>query len=383
MMEAEALDRLYSEMGLDERPIHPLARYIELTDGIPAIPEMVIDDVLAAGMATFSGVRGGGKTSLLVPMALVPTGLIEGHAMRATIQRRVIYISEDIQQVQRIIAALQADGRLTTDAALLNDWFRLVESKRLAPNVIASVAGHYNQLHTPNQREDGSEFLAAPLVVIDTAASVIDSDNLSDNSEVSRAIATLRQGMGNIPLLIVGHVAKAERTKSNDVTMVGAGAWENDVQQCLYVVRDGDSRYLTLGKRRFETLHTEYALETFRTTLDAIDALGKPSQMAVMYSIPAALEDGHRERAKRQALDEAKAATWQAVLNRVVEYVEAHPGESKRSISERVSGKAAQIRSAIDELSEGGELRREPAPRGGHLYYPPQKDTVGHTCDDA
>ena len=44
--------------------------------------------------------------------------------------------------------------------------------------------------------------------------------------------------------------------------MRGAGAWEGDAHQTLFVVREHEQRFIVLGKRRFEAQWQELAVET-------------------------------------------------------------------------------------------------------------------------
>ena len=90
---------------------------------------MVIDDLWAAGTVCIAGERGLGKTSMLVPLALVPTGLLVNYPLGAKIRRKVVYVAEDASQVRRIISAMHTAGLVTASRHQFNDWFRLVEAR--------------------------------------------------------------------------------------------------------------------------------------------------------------------------------------------------------------------------------------------------------------
>ena len=170
-------------------PIHPFAKFIDgYTDTVEA-PEMVVDDLWAAGTVCIAGERGLGKTSMLVPLALVPAGVVSDYPLQAKIRRKVVYVAEDVAQVRRIISAMRSTGLITASKQEFNQWFRLVEAKRLPPREIVKVVPDYEDLWTPNTKSDGSIYLAPPLVILDTTNATINLDNISDNAEVSSAVS--------------------------------------------------------------------------------------------------------------------------------------------------------------------------------------------------
>ena len=335
---------------------HPFALYLDAFTDIPEAPEYVVDDVFAAGAVCVAGERGLGKTSLLVPLMLAPTGLLRGYPLTASIRRKVVYIAEDAAQVRRIISAMREDGLINADGDEFNDWFRLVEAKRLKAAEIVKAVPYYDDLWTPNQKVDGSTYLAPPVVVLDTTNATIDLDNISDNSEVSDAVATLRQNFGAICLVLVGHVAKASRGDAKQLTFIGAGSWEGDTQQSIYLASENDQRYMILGKKRFESETTEYLIKSYVSTFQAEDKLGRLVEINCFYGVPEASSVEVRDAAKQERDADAQKAARMAVQSRVIEYISKHPSCGKREIMSEVTGKSSSISEAVAVLVEVGRV---------------------------
>ena len=80
-----------------------------------------------------------------------------------------------------------------------------------AAGIVQAVPTWLERYSTVNEH-NGIAYNAPPWVVFDTASAVIELGNENDNSEVSAAVATLKQQLfapSALPLLIIGHVAKA------------------------------------------------------------------------------------------------------------------------------------------------------------------------------
>lgn len=362
--------------------IHPLACYVDGFSDIAEAPEFVVDDVVTAGTVVVAGERGIGKTSALVPLMTAPTGLLSSYPLTASIRRKVVYIAEDAAQVRRIISAMRSAGMITASKNEFNEWFRLVEAKRMPAHEIVKVVPFYDDLWTENKKVDGSIYLAPPVVVLDTTNATIDLDNISDNSEVSGAVATLRQRFGDICLLMVGHVSKASRSDARQLSFVGAGSWEGDTQQSLYLVSEDDQRYLILGKKRFEPEVTEYLLHSSVASFDAYDKLGRLVEIRCFYAIPDATTQEKKAEDKAQRQAEVKAAVWIDTQKRVLEYVSKNQGKTTRDISESVSGRNGTVQKALEELVDRGEIRAKEGARKAKYHYPEtgtQWDSVGES----
>lgn len=360
-------------------PKHPWTKFIKLSSGPCLAPEMVVDDVIAAGTVVIAGERGIGKTSSLVPLLLTPTGLLNNWPMKSTIKRRVIYVSEDTAQVQRIINALYLEGFLSCDREELEQWFYLTGAERMRPQSIVHLRSELDDLYVNQPRLDGTIHCAAPVVVLDTTNATLDLEEGNSNSEVSGAIAALRQGLEDVPLILVGHVAKGSRKDIKDLTFKGAGSWEDDTQQNLYLAKDEDKRYLMLGKRRFEPPATEYLLQSHTAEMETVDVLGNPGITRCFFAVPEASSQEARDAVKEQVKVEREIARSVQMDKDIIDFVGRNPGASQSKIRKGVAGRNGDVVLALDVLIEEGQIEVK-QDKNKRSHYPGK--TIPERLDD-
>jgi hypothetical protein len=336
-------------------------------------PEFVLDGVLAAGAVVFAGERGLGKTSVLLPMMMAVAGVID-YPIKASIRRRVFYVTEDIEQARRIIAAMHKHGLIKVDEQELQKMFRLCPAHRIPMDEAIcypkTLVGDY-QL---NECLDGSTYKAPPVVVLDTVNATLQINELNDNSEISQAISRLREAFGTIPLIMVGHVPKASRGDANKATFNGAGAWENDTQQTLYLVQERGQRYLVMGKKRFIPNYSEYLIERHLAEFTSFDKLNREVVTKAYYGIP----EGVSELEKKKAQEEAKVASsqkaWEDLKDRVLAEITLNPGISVRNIKNVIVGNSQRVTDAIKSLEDEGLIRIEEVGKTKKHYLTNQND---------
>ena len=340
--------------------VEPLLRSVEA-------PEFVLDGVLAAGAVVFAGERGLGKTSVLLPMMMAVAGVID-YPFKASIRRRVLYVTEDIEQARRIIAAMYKHGLITVDEQELRKMFQLCPAHRIT---IAEAAFYPKMLvgdYELNECDDGSTYTAPPVVVLDTVNTTLQIDNLNDNSEVSQAISRLREAFDTIPLITVGHVPKASRGDAKRASFNGAGAWENDTQQTIYLVQEAGQRYLVMGKKRFVPDYSEFLIESHLAEFTSLDKLKREVVIKAYYGIPV----GVSELEKAKAQEEAKAASsrkaWEYLKEKVLAEITLNAGQSVSDIKSIVAGSSQKITDAIKSLEEEDLIRIEQLGRTKKLY---------------
>lgn len=337
-------------------------------------PEFVLDGMLAAGAVVLAGERGLGKTSVLLPMMMAVAGVIE-YPFKASIRRKVFYVTEDIEQARRIIAAMHKHGLITVNEQELQKMFRLCPAHRISMDEAIwypkTLVGDYQF----NECLDGSTYKAPPVVVLDTVNATLQIDNLNDNSEVSQAISRLREAFETIPLITVGHVPKASRGDAKRASFNGAGAWENDTQQTIYLVQEGGQRYLVIGKKRFVSDYSEFLIESHLAEFRSLDKLKREVVTKAYYGIPA----GISELEKTKAQDEAKAAfsrkAWEDLKGRVLAEITLNAGKGVSEIKSVVAGSSQKITNAITSLEEEGLIRIEQLGRTKKLYPNNQNDS--------
>ena len=342
--------------------------------------EFVLDGVLAAGAVVFAGERGLGKTSVLLPMMMAVAGVID-YPLQASIRRRVFYVTEDIEQATRIIAAMNKHGLITVDEQEFQKMFRLCPAHRIsiadAINYPKTLVGDYQS----NECLDGSIYRAPPVVVLDTVNTTLQIDNLNDNSEVSQSISSLREAFGSIPLITVGHVPKASRGDARKASFNGAGAWENDTQQTLYLVQEGGQRYLVMGKTRFIPDYAEYAIESHLAEFIVLDKLKREVVTKAYYGIP----EGISKLEKAKAQKEAKAASSRKALedlkDRVLDKITRNAGQGIGEIKKAVGGNSQRVSDAITVLEDEGLVRIQEVGKARKCYPVIQNDAERYSYE--
>jgi hypothetical protein len=353
--------------GLGEGP-HPLARFVSCSAGTIKQHEFVIDGVIAAGFVVLAGSWGAGKTSQLVPLLMRCTHLCAADdPLRPLLRRRVVFVTEDVAQVRLILASMRAAGELQADDAEIDDWFKIVEAVRLPADQIAKAAADYAGLVTVNRDpQTGREFSAKPVVVFDTRSAVVRIADENDNAEAGEAVATLRQGMPDTPIVVVAHLAKAlKRADVKDLTSRGAGAWEADAQQVLYLVRDDDTgtRWLDVAtpKHRFTALCDGVEFSPSRSIVLGEDPLGNAVEVHLLHGVPRLVGLGERQAARQQQAQEREAqreAELHAALLDAADAAWRAGGPlSRRGLVEAVAGfKTEHKRDALGALLAEGWL---------------------------
>lgn len=226
--------------------------------------EYVIDGFIGMGLTILAGEPGGGKTSIIVPVICHAAHLCRYDSfLKPEIKRHVVYVSEDTEQVERCLYAMNKYGSLDIEQDEFNKWFHLYEARRADPQAIAKMLV---DLDTKFSYESQSGFVIKPVIVFDTSNATIDIENENDNSEVGKVIALLKESANGMAIIVVAHTAKAlSRADVDNMTPRGASAWIGDARATVYLFRDEklpEARFLALGKRRFEPVYTEIRFDS-------------------------------------------------------------------------------------------------------------------------
>ena len=346
---------------------HPLARFVAHAEHTPAV-RWIIPGLIEHGVVTISGARGVGKTTALLPLAMVAAGLHHPDdplAPKPGRWRHVVYIVEHVEQAQRIIAGIVRHGGLGISFEDVQERVHLVEARRLPPGEIAKVGKLYAEQFTRNV--NGVAVL--PLVVFDTKAAVFELENENDNSEASRAVAAIKQRFEGLPCWIIGHIAKAQ-FGADDVKGLsdrGAGAFEADAIQNVYLVEDAKTkqRMLLLGKRRFEARWTELGVESHAAEVVAYDEWGDEERTWLRWGILAPLPQSRaeaQEQAQEAAERERLGDMRDAIRNAVQIAWQAGNPVSKTGLKSMVSGRASDVGRQVDSLLAEGWLHEIEVP---------------------
>jgi hypothetical protein len=336
-------------MQVEPPEVHPLARFVDL-DESPKPPRMVIPGFVQAGVVVIAGAHGSGKTTALVPLALVAAGVhAAGDPLAPRHWRHVVYIAEDVAQVQRIVQGLAGRFGIGIKSALVAERLHLAPALRMPAEEVAEAGPIYRERFT--RHVDGVDL--PPLVVIDTKSAVIDSADDNDNAEAGRMVALFKQRFADLPLWIVGHVAKTAFTR-NDLKALsarGASALEADAHQTVFLVTEDDGRrFLLLGKRRFEPRWPELEVVTHTADVTASNEFGEDEPLTLRWGLPAPPEQTRAEAKAAAALaadGEARTALRGAILDAVEAAERAGRPLSRRGVEEVVSGRATDVRGCI------------------------------------
>jgi hypothetical protein len=282
---------------------HPLAEFVPV-DGVVRPPRWVIPGFIAEGVVMAAGEPAVGKTTCMLPLALVAAHLCSAsNPLRPRHWRHVVFISEDVGQARRVLAGVRDHGSPALDSKLVAERFHLVEAQRLPPEQVCSAGRIYREQFSRNV--DGVEVL--PLVVLDTRSAVLSLNDENDNSEASLVVAALKQRFEGLPTWIIGHLPKAlsGRNEARSLSMRGAGAWEADAHQTMFIVREGEQRFVVLGKRRFDPEWEELSVDSRWAEVVVPDEFGVPCTLRLRWGIPRP-PDQSRQEAKEKAQEVAR-----------------------------------------------------------------------------
>jgi len=331
----------------------------------------VIDGFLADGLTLIAGAPGVGKTSAIVPLAMQVAGF-SSHFSNVSIyiRRKVIYLSEDTGQVQRIQYALQKRIRRTHGDSEFGwpeiaDWFKVVATKRSSASDIAKLAILAAKHETVFKDYSGNDAQIKPLIVIDTASASFNVESENDNAEIAKYISAIKEGLigRGFPVWVVTHTPKAlKRADVRDFSARGAGAWEGDANCVAYLFQeDGlEERFLKLGKHRYQADFDEVAFETNIYTEFVTDPLRGPVELSVRWAIPSKSMESKRieakELAKEEKMESAKQSRKTEIIDILNSEIAAGKYPTKRSVRNLVSGRTEEIGAIIDALIDDGSI---------------------------
>jgi len=367
-----ALGDAAAELILSDQPKHPLAVFVDYDMGHIPAQEYVLDGLIQSGVVLIAGSAGAGKTTQLVPIATRVAHLCEpDDALKPLLRRKIIWVSEDPRQVMRILRSMRESGHLGGKPdAEVSEWFKIVSAARLAPQIVAQVAPVYEAMAVNNISEDGVVYETNPLVVFDTTNASFDLENESDNSEVGRAMATLKVRFHSMPLWLVAHLAKAlKRADVADFSARGAGAWEADANQVLYIIKEDDGkRWLEIesAKHRFMARADGILFGAAYNTINTHDMLGNPVREKLIHGIPEIVEAGGKSeiaKVKEKNRKDADLAARQLLLKQKEEAVISALNllnkteyRTKTELAERIGGNKNQALEVIDAMVARGMI---------------------------
>lgn len=348
-----------------EKPVHPLARFVDPLPDTLRQPKMILPGLIAAGLVVIAGQHGVGKTTVLASIVVKVAGATElGDPLAPRYGRHVIYVSEDTAQFQRIMYAVAK--AIPGAGAIIRQRVHLVEAVRMPIDKVVEVAAIYTERFT--EEVDGNRL--PPLVVLDTRSAIIAIDDENDNAETSQIMAALKQRFAGLPVWIVGHVAKASfgRADAKNMSARGATALEGDAHQVVFIViEDDDQRFLIRGKTRFEAAVASCRLVSHVEQEWGVDEFGTACEIPVRHVTVEPLtaeEEGDRraqgEEIRTAEKDERARQRWAQARQEILDFVRQKAAENvlmgKTDAADRLGGSRQQRLKVIGQLIKDGLL---------------------------
>jgi hypothetical protein len=301
----------------DGAPAPAAPHWPELTYDLskPRGVDYLIDGYLAHSLSLIAGQPGVGKTTVMTSLALIASGhSLPDCSLKAPVKRKVIYVTEDTEQVVRSLYAHVKRHGLDIDQ--VKQSVVVIEAKRsqlpdllkLAENVI-------------NHTIDGNR----PWLILDTANATLDLENENDNSEVGAYISGLKQTLYvqlGVPISIIHHTNKQISRTDAEAMGRGASALTGDVTLTAVIFMDEDgNRYMRLAKRRYEPTFDELAFTSDTFTEPATTSYGDLQELTLRVVVPKPSSEDERKQAaaERRAMELDSAMSEKADL--AVNYV--------------------------------------------------------------
>lgn len=210
----------------------------------PLATHWILDQFLPEGHSTIAGASFVGKTYLLTNILAVLAGCVVHEGLAATRERKVIWISEDTNQIQQALSVLDyVDGKSQRD---FYETVHLFPAKRMEGEDLGHIVAEYVKeqgWYTPDSNDN------PPLIVVDTMAASLACEDINNASKASQLLSSLRQSWPNFSIWITMHTAKAGDSKE----AMGSVAFKADMQNSFFVNtcdRVENARVMGFTKRR-------------------------------------------------------------------------------------------------------------------------------------
>lgn len=375
----EAVAQLINESG--ERDM--LGSYEYSTDTLRPI-EFCIDGFMANKVTVIAGPPGVGKTSLLVPMACIAAGLVGDESqIKATLRRRVAYVTEDPEQVERILYGMRKHGMIQCTDEEFRHWFDIIPAMRAPAAKVGQFVANLREAKTVIAPAAQNNYAVEPLIVLDTSNATLDLDNENDNSEAGKAIAAIKENLGKACLWVVAHTSKvASRSDIDQMSARGAGAFEGDANAVAYIINVENTRFMVLGKRRFECEFSEVRFDSTSSSETVKTPWGGEQKIWYRYGVPRIAEEGERASIKEQVKAEAtldhQLKMRGEILGALLDAGKEGKWLSTRDVCKSVTGKTTTISSMLGTLADNGVIYAKSGGRGSILY-----SSVGETLGNS
>ena len=336
--------------------------------------EYCVDGFLSNKVTVIAGAPGVGKSSLLVPMACIAAGLVSDECeLKATLRRRVAYVTEDKEQVERIIYGMKKHGVIKASEEEIKYWFEIIPAIRASATKVGQFVANIRDDMTVTAPKRQNCYQVEPLIVLDTTNATIDLDNENDNAEAGKAIAFIKENLGNACMWLVAHTSKiASRDDVKHISARGAGAFEGDANAVAYVINVEGVRFMVLGKRRFEPEFNEVRFESTAHSEVVDTPWGDQQTIWYRYGIPVVAEEGEREEIAQQKKEldtiEHRNTLRGKILAVLMDSAKENAKLNTSLILKAVGGKKAILIETLDAMVSNNVIKVEKGHQNANFY---------------
>jgi len=345
--------------------------------------EYCVDGFISNKVTVIAGPPGVGKTSLLVPLACIAAGLVTGCDISATLRRRVSYVTEDKEQVERILFGMRKHNVIQASDDEIRYWFEIIPAVRASSDKVGQFVANTREDMTVTAPKHQNCYQVEPLIVLDTSNATIDMDNENDNAEAGKAIAAIKENLGNASLWLVAHTSKvASRVDIQNMSARGAGAFEGDANAVAYILNVENKRFMALGKRRFEASFNEVCFDSHSAFEDVMTPWGEKQRVWYRYGIPRVAEDGEREdlveQAKKEASIEVRDNLRGKILGALLDASKENKAVSQIDLHKIVGGKKKIMVETLDAMLANKTIHVTKGERNSTMYSAVPQGTTGN-----
>lgn len=271
------------------------------------------------------------------------------------LKRRIIYVTEDAEQVERIIYGICKHEQIPEPKEGFRYWFRIENAKRQKDEDLSDFILKMRQQYAVTLGPEQNEYAVEPLIVLDTSNATIDLDNENDNAEAGKVLSAIKEAMGRSAIWLVAHTSKVtSKTEADQMSARGAGAFEGDANAVAYLLNLDGQRFLTLGKRRFEADFTDIKFESYSNSENVLTPWGDTQIVRYRYGIPYKSNTEERISAKESNAEFEKAALRFNIRSEILRILADHGDMSKSQVKKQVKGKSEIKDEVIFDLVEEG-----------------------------
>lgn len=299
---------------IDEKTMGWEEQSYDLNDIQPI--EYLIDGFIAHSFSVIAGQPGVGKTTSILSLAMAVAGInVPNSDAQCEKPRKIIYVSEDLEQVKRTLFAYTK--LFPIEAQLIASRFVLIESKRADVTQVLKLAYNVQKHILDNE---------TPWLIIDTANATLDIESENDNSEVGKFMAALKEIIYTklkTSISIITHTNKLISKKDDDASARGASAFTGDATLTAVIFLDDEkNRYIRLTKHRYEPIHFEMQFETHIHSEPKVNRHGKLQDFRCIVTVPRVSSIELRQTKQNDLKEESKAINRKQILDKAALYVQ-------------------------------------------------------------